>query len=69
MITVGMLIQYTQADNEWIAKVLEIDEDANELEVFITSVTSGQWAETWNLAHTRSAFDQGEYVSIGKCDD
>jgi len=69
ILVVGTIIRHHNPEGEWVAKVLEIDEEANELKVYITSTTSGQWHETWNLAHTRSGFEQGTYESIGTCDD
>ena len=44
-----------------------IDEDANELTVYIkmlNSKTDYGWREKWNLAHTRAAIKSGEYKLI-----
>ena len=69
IIVTGTVLQHTH-DSEWFARVLEIREDANEAEMYISREQGGDgWIETWNLAHTRAGLDQGEYKVIGKCTD
>jgi len=63
-ILVGMEIKHKwydrQTEFKWYAKVLNIDEDKNELKVQIFN-DYGHTFETWNLAHTRSGLNMGEY--------
>ena len=65
----GTVLQHTH-DPAWVARVLEIREDANEAEMYISREEGGDgWIETWNLAHTRAGLNHGEYVIIGRCSD
>ncbi|MDC7249488.1 MAG: hypothetical protein PQJ49_06205 [Sphaerochaetaceae bacterium] len=38
-------------------EVLSVDEDKNELKVYLND----SWEETWNLEHTRIGFSRGDY--------
>ena len=67
-ITQGLKIQHRWHDRspefDFIAKVMYVGEDENVLNVQITSKQSGTWTENWNLAHTISGFNMGEYVRV-----
>ena len=68
MLVIGHLIAHTNHElNGWIARVMKIE--GNDLHVRISSDTSGQWEEVWNLAHTNAGLQQGEYYILGKCHD
>ncbi|MOA44316.1 hypothetical protein D3C78_1665780 [compost metagenome] len=41
-------------------RVIEVNEESNELKVELNKEGS-YWLEIWNLAHTRTGIDNGEY--------
>lgn len=61
---VGHLIAHTNNENEWLAKVLEVN--GSDLRVSISSDYGDKWEETWNLADTQAGINNGEYYIVGK---
>lgn len=60
----GMKIRhkYHHRGNEWdfVATVLELHDDKNVITMQLNG-SGGQWFEDWNMAHTYSGLNSGEY--------
>jgi len=69
-VDVGMQIRHKWYHMEdqfhWTAMIIEIKEDENELVVQILNGAYGKRFETWNLAHTKSGLNMGEYRRVRK---
>nr|WP_321405859.1 hypothetical protein [uncultured Carboxylicivirga sp.] len=58
--------------SKWFDGIVEVDlvnEEDNDLEVYITSPSGSRWPEHWNLQHTLTGFKQGDYFRDKECYD
>lgn len=66
ILVIGDVIRHqwysTNGDMRWEAEVVSINEDDNELKVSVMGIYGQSHPENWNLAHTVSGLNMGEYT-------
>ncbi len=56
--------EMSSAEFKWYVKVLEIHKDRNEVTMMMINNRGNRYTTIWDLAHTQSGLERGEYLEI-----